>query len=697
MAEVTLTDEQQKALVEETKKQLIASAKSVQDFEKITELPESGSVTLPVVQPDGSTKTFDAGNWLKDRETAYKATQSATNAANAATDAANAAAESANNAATAATNAANAANASRKNMESDVASLLAAQGDSAYFAGLRVAGTAGTTFTKEYGSREALLETLSHLRIGTIKKGQVSHYFAPGRCDLATNGDEVAIDGTDGDVCLITDIDLYDDCNRQTIGDTTYNTLGLGLIPHLIGSKQARKMKPFFMAADYCVNAKLDGDVRSQAHCIYNTSVAGNYSQPAAFYKQTLKPNGNGYPNQYISSLQASQQARNKNDDNTTSSPYQGLFHRWYELWWEAMYLELGTLDMCDPANFGYGCTNTAANASNFADTAMSGISGVKMITSDGNATYGGLMSQSLRFNADGGNTYNLDTIVGNGHYVFLEELIHLRIFNNITKNNLTGYVGNSSAVFTDLGARVITDGSVNLSTGAGMTAGQYYMQVRNVPNCQGIAEGVMTGVINIYVMVEPNDNVYLSDGKTSLKGGKVIFKFSLPVYRGMAFFKGMFTQLEGMYYRHTNTDGTRRMECWVTDNPEDIRFIGTSTGYCDGAEVNGILKGLILRFTTDKSSGWIQDTDYSVSMFAHKTTGGGQHSYENAFIWKDASWGYGDGHPAQGKSCVNAAVGGCSAFYASAGRALVAFNSASIGNGAFGFGFAGFVQGKAS
>lgn len=595
-----------------------------------------------------------------------------------------------------ATNAATAADTSRKNLESDVTGLMAAQGAYVYYAPARVAGSASMSFTKEYGSKSSLLATLSHLKIGTIKNGEISHIFAPGRCDLATNGDTVAIDGTDGDVCLVTDTDIYDGCNRTGISGSTYNVMGLGLMPFVVGDKAARKMKPFFMAADYCVLAKLDGDVRSQAHCIYNKNVAGQYDAPVALFKQTLKPNGNGYPSQYINSLNASQQARNKNADNTTSSPYQGVFHRWESLWWEAMYLEGGTLDITQPNLFGYGCTATAADASNFADSAMSGVSGVKMITSAGAATYGGLMSQNMRIGATGGNVNNVDGICGNSHYGFLENLIHLRIFNNITKNNLVSYVGNGAAVFTDLGAKVVTDSSIDLATGKGMTAGQYYMQVRNIPGYQGLSDGVMTGLINIYVMVECNDNVYLSDGKTSLAGGKVIFKFSVPVYRGYAFFKGMFKQLEGMYYRHTNTDGTRRMELWAADSPEDIRFIGNNTGYCDGAETEGILKGLTLRFTTDTSSGWILDTDYSVSLFAHKTTGGGQHSYEGAFIWKDASWGYGNGYPSQGKSCTNASVAGCSANFASAGRALDAYNSATLSLDRFALGFAGVVQGRA-
>lgn len=81
MAEITLSDEQMKSIIDEVKKQLLAESKSVQDFKRITALPASGSVTLPTIQPDGSCVTFDAGNWLKDRETAYEKTIEATSEA----------------------------------------------------------------------------------------------------------------------------------------------------------------------------------------------------------------------------------------------------------------------------------------------------------------------------------------------------------------------------------------------------------------------------------------------------------------------------------------------------------------------------------------------------------------------------------------------------------------------------------------
>lgn len=576
------------------------------------------------------------------------------------------------------------------NVKADVTRLYA--GSNYYYAVGRVAGATSGTFTKEYGNKDRLTEILSHLRIGLIKDG-VPTYFASGRCDIDENGNSVAIDGSEGDVCLITDVNVYSGRNRGTIGDDTNNFMGLGLSQYQVEGLPSMAYQPFFFAADYTVNAKLDGDTRSQAHCIYNESVAGTYSTPVGLFKETYKASGNGYPSQYISSLNASQQARNKNADPNSNSPYQGLFGGWEEIWWQAMYMELGTMDVCDPANFGYGCTNTAADATAFLDTAMSGVSGVKMITSGGTASYGGLMSQNMRVGATGSNQYNLAGLVGTSYYGFLQNLVHLRIFSNIYKNGLTSYVGNSSAVFTDLGASVVTDGSIDLSTGTGMTANTLYMQVRDVPNCQGIADGVMTGVINIYVMMDCADDCYLSDGSTSMKDGKVIFKFSLPVYRGMAFLKGLFTHHEGYYFRHTNTDGTRRMEFWSVDRPENVPVIGTSTGYCDGAELTGILKGLTLRFTKGTNGGWVTDTDYSYSMFAHKTTGSGQHSGEFAYLWNDASWGYGNGYPAQGKSCVNASVRVCYAFAGFAGRSLDANDSATDGVGNYAGAFAGFVK----
>lgn len=647
----------------------------------------------PITDPQDSDYVIIERNSNIKKVTVKSLSENSSSDMSAAITEAKEAAESANAAATSAKEA-------QSDLESDITGLLAANGSYAYYAAGRIAEASSPTFTKEYGTKEGLAATLSHLKIGTVKDGVIQHTCAPGRLTLATNGDDIAIDGTDGDVVLFTDTTIDKLRARGTIGSDTCNMIGLGLVPHLAGSMSSVRMKPFFLSADYTVNAKLDGDTRSQAHCIYNESVAGTYSAPAAYFKQTYKASGNGYPNSNISSINSSVQARNKNADAASNSPYQGLHFAWEELWWQAMYLELGSLDISAAANFGYGCTNTAAAASNWADSGISGISGMKMITSAGAESYAGLWGSSLQIGTSGTAVANLVALSGGNGYTFLPELIHLRILDNITKNGLASYVGNSSAVFTGLGTAVVTDGSVNLSTGSGMTANTMYCQVRDVPNCQGLADGVMTAVINIYVMLECSDDVYLAGGTTSMKDGKVIFKLSLPVYRGLAFLKGMFTQMEGLYYQMTNPSGTVLSTLYAVADPADVRVITSSTGYADGNEDTGILKGLTKYDTVTAGGGWLKDSDYGISLFARKTLGGGQHTYECGYIWNDKSWGAPhatDGNLTQGYSCVNASVVGCNAFNGYAGRTLSANRSAGNGDGPFAGAFAGFVQPKES
>lgn len=603
--------------------------------------------------------------------------------------AAQTAAKSANDAATAAT-------AATKTLQDSVSGLLAAQGDYAYYAALRQYGAASPTFSKTYGTKAGLLATLSHFKMGTFKNGELQHELAPGRVDLATNGDTVAIDGSDGDLLLFVDTTIYRDRFTGSISGTKYNGIGLGLVPHLVGDNAAKEFKPFAITPDYTVNCKLSGDTRSQAHCIYNESIAGAYAAPTALFKQTFKANGNGYPSQSISSLDSSEQARNKNANVNSNSPYMGGYYEFFEILWEAMYAELGTLDIADPKNFGYGCTATAADASNFADTAISGISGVKIIQSNGTATYKSINDASMQIGATGTAVPNYDGLCGSTHYVFLTCLEAQRILSNITKAGLTNNVGNASAVFTNMGASVVTDGSINISTGAGMTSGVKYIQVRNVPNCQGLADGVLTAVVNIYVKLDIADGVYLAGGKTALTGGKVIFKLSVPVYRGYSFFKGMFQQTEGAYYRQNYLTGTDAVnDFYSADSYKDVPVINNSIVWngsnSSQAELKGMLRGLKYRFTTDRSSGWIMNAEYNGSLFGYSSTNAGQHSYECAYVWKDASWGFGgsNGQISKGQSVVNASVLGCVADRANAGRCVNANCAASVRYDSFAGAFA--------
>ena len=83
------------------------------------------------------------------------------------------------------------------------------------------------------------------------------------------------------------------------------------------------------------------------------------------------------------------------------------------------MYLEMGTLDFVDAARGGYGCTNTAAGASNFADNGVSGISGCKIIKSGDSDRYLGLWGQ-LHLTSGADNTPVLKGIEG-AYYSFTE------------------------------------------------------------------------------------------------------------------------------------------------------------------------------------------------------------------------------------------------------------------------------------
>ena len=638
-----------------------------------------GTVELATELNDSDTVIVESNGKVR-RTTVQTLTDRVSDSINSNIEDAQAAADAATAAAAAATNVAN-------TLQADVSGILAAQGSYMYYAAARANGASSPAFTKTYGTREGLLATLSHFRLATVKNGKVQHYCAPGRITLATNGDTVAIDGSEGDLLLVTDTNVHFVRDTVDISGVESNIISFGLVPHMVGTAKSKEFVPFAYTPEYTVNGKIFDDAVSQAHCVYNPNLAGQYGGNNGIFKQAVKTSGGGYPSYGISSLNSSEQARNKNANVNSNEPYIGGYYEFDEMMWAAAYAESGSVDFTDFARFGCGVTSVEPSASTFADAAMSGVSGVHVMAG-GKDYYYSLMAQNVRKSASGSNQSWLGGI-DMGYYVPLESFEHLRILDNISKNGLVSYVGNSNAVFTDYGAAVVTDGSINLSTGAGMTAGKKYCQVRNVPNCQGMAEGVMTAVVNIYIKIDMADGTYLSDGTTALAGGTCVMKFSVPVYRGYSFLKGMFKQLEGHYYRHTNTDGTRRMELWTADSPKDLNVIRNNTGFTNGAEINGILKGLTKKLIRTPSNGWGVKTSYKVSMYAHTSLGSGQHSYECAYIWNDASWGFSDGFPKQDESVVNSSVVGCSAADAAAGRSLIASDACSDGNPSYAGAFA--------
>ena len=564
-----------------------------------------------------------------------------------------------------------------------------------YYGAGRVADATDATFTKTIGERAGLLRVLSHLKIGTFDKdGVLTHECKGGRLTADIKGEEVAINGNDGDVLLYCDVPIYNGHCKETFDNSEYNMLSLGLLQHNIGSKLAQRISPFAIVPHYTVNAQLSGDTRACAHSIYSTSVNGQYSSPSNLFKQKIKTSGAGYPNQYVSSLASSQNARNKNADPNVKDRWIGLAHNLESIWWTAMYLEMGTLDFTDVARGGYGCTNTAAGAGNFADDGVSGISGVKIIKSGDSDRYLGLWGQ-LHLTSGAANTPVLNGIEG-ANYSFTEMMEAQRVLDKIVAANLTGHItpagntGTTPTVFTSGGASIAT--GVNLATGEGMVAGQKYYTVRNMPNCQGLDDGVMTAVVNIYVKLEISDGV-CDSSDNDLTGAVAIFKFSHPVYRGKDMLSGMFQQLEGIHYTYYNNNGTKKQRLYAAEAVDDIPVIHSSdTIYGDiGTQFNP-LKGLKLVKDEFTGGGWCSDADYDAGIFAQTAwSGAGQHTKECGYIWLGACWGQGDsnGQPAVGKECVCASVAGCNANNGYAGRTLIAINAATNGDGYYAGGFA--------
>ena len=572
-------------------------------------------------------------------------------------------------------------------------------------------GTSPTTQTY-YGSKEALNEVLSHMKIGTFKKGKLIKECAPGRITATRSGEPIAIDGTDGDVMLYTDTVMYRD--RATIDGltvsgstaTTHNVIGLGLVPHMIGSKDAKKFEPFAITPHYATkDVKLDWDSQACPHSIYNPNLeTGNYRKPTAKFKETFKANGKGYMPGFVSSFDSSYRARKKDGG------YQGLYYEFYENWLIAMFLELGSMHFTADNLFGKGCNRyTPTDDYWFNAEGNDGVSGLKRVTSGGTLVgYGLCMDDSNKKNTLGMKN-PIEALVGNKFFDFTESLESIRIMDAIVKANLVDQIAPNKLFTYDAdGNAVAADSNVDVTTGANMVPNKKYFTVRNVPNCQGLADGVMTAVVNIFVKLTMNDS----------SGDSVIWKFSHPVYRGLELFSGMFTQLEGIYWVQGNTyDGSKNtswQEFYYANSCDDLDYLSGCTTALDDTMSSGettsaqtlscglgeniplMLSGLTNGYyTSGKPYGWAKATNYNLSLYAHTAFGGGASTYECGHIWKDgASWsglhapnGYPNKSNMSGR-WVNGSIAGCCLADTYAGRTFAANSSVRKGDERYAGGF---------
>lgn len=530
----------------------------------------------------------------------------------------------------------------------------------------RIDGDSDPAAETLYGAAQ-VREIGKHLRLKVIKNGEVVKTAAAGRLTLATNGDAIAIDGTEGDVMLGFDCDTHLLKASEEIDSVKHNMMGVSLAPASWQGHVSKKFRPWAITPCETVQAQLSDDVRSQAHCIYNTSVAGSYSTPTALFAEKLYNGGGGLRTTGVSGISVIQAAQAKNADANTCKPYMGSYYEFEEFIRVLMYSECGTKNTTAKDILGPGCTPTdATSATTFYDAAISADSGIKIITAGGTESYMSIWG-TLKLNSSATATQALNGINASS-YNFIPNLEEQRLLDGIAKAGLVSHIGNYLAVFSydDSGnVVVVTDGSVNPSTGAGMTAGKRYYVVRSVPNCEGMADGVMTAVINCYVKLTCNSGVCDASGN-DISGASVIFKFSLGIYRGWSIpLRGTFRFISGMAYTIRNEGGTYKNRFYCCERPEDMQPLTNTTIYGTiGTEFNA-LKGM-RKFITDGISfgtGYAKNANYNYSLFCYLTIGGGLHSHECAHIWKDYCWGAGtNGKPTDGYECVNAPFGGCSA-----------------------------------
>ncbi len=656
------------------------------------------SVDLSKVE-NAAQSAADAANASAAKANAStSAADTATANAKTATDAANAAAAlvtSATEKCETATSNAESATGKATDAVADVKALLSAFSSTNPFCGFaRVAGTSDPAPADEYiyGSRSLVREIGSHIKLGTVKRmdgeAVLQHECAKGRITLASNGDAVAVDGSEGDLLLYTDIPLYLLKANETVGTDEMSCMGVGVIPCYWQNHAAKAIEPFAFSPFYTVQAKLDGDERTCAHNIINDNVNGTYYSPDGLSKEAFKPNGGGYPHQFVSALDAIRNAQNKNEDSKTCYPYMGAYYEFYELLVALMYAECGTLNTTNIYSMGVGCTpEDTANADTWNNEQIAANSGVKVISADGSyINYSNFMSQNIKKGESGSAHCNIQTMVGSCYYSMTKCGETISLLDGITKAGLTDKIGSNANIFYyDENGEVVcsSDGSINVDTGEGMEGAKRYYIVRNVPNCEGIADGVMTAVANCYVKMNFTDDAYW--GKQSMAGGVSIWKFSHAVYRGLSMpMDGLLEQLCGAHYLSGKEGDAYYEKFYWTSKWQDVQPLTDTTDYgVKGTEFN-ILKGLTNVCDVPGTGAWAKKADYSKSLFCFTDFSGGSHTHEVAYTWNSHHcYGRGESnYPADGYECVKALAVGCYAIYSDASaRTAICNNAASIGN----------------
>ena len=506
----------------------------------------------------------------------------------------------------------------------------------------RMNGDASPDAEMTFGDKQLMHEVGAEWKLATVKNGVVTHVMAPGRLTLDENGEEVKIDGTDGDVMLINrNANLIN--ATKVIDGREMNCLAIGKTAAKWYGVESKKMPAFGMTPCETVNAKLEGDARLQAHCIYNTAVNGMYgTADTSVLKASYINKGAGHAAN-MSAVSSIQRAQNKNTDPLTARPYMGWHHGTYEALLTTMFAEIGSIDHTDVKMFGLGVTASTFNADLYNDDAISGASGWKIIAATGKVYYSTYFGASAYVVSKGKNIQlanGLSTAIYNPVQLFEGQ----RILDAIAKAGLVDKIGNKANIFyydENGNAVCVSDGSVNLDTGEGMEMLKFYFVVRDVPRCEGMKDGVMTAVVNRYVKTEIADGCQSTDKKVSFDGAIAILTVSIPVYRGFTLpYVGQFRQMSYAYYTIHNIEGATHVDYRCTESMEDVQpltVFNQNAYQCAYGSTPPMLVGLNKKKdygVTDMRENYIKSSDYNMSQFCYKTVGSSLHTHECAYLW---------------------------------------------------------------
>lgn len=534
-----------------------------------------------------------------------------------------------------------------------------------YVGMVRMNGDASPDAEMTFGDKQLMHEVGAEWKLATVKDGVVTHVMAPGRLTLDENGEEVKIDGTDGDVMLI-------NRNANVINATKVidgremNCLAIGKTAAKWYGVESKKMPAFGMTPCETVNAKIEGDTRSQAHCVYNTTLNGMYgTSDTSVLKASYINRGAGHASN-TSAVSSIQNAQNKNTDPLTARPYMGWHHGTYEALLTTMFAEIGSVDHTDVKMFGSGVTAQSISASQFNDDAISGVSGWKIIAATGE-TYYSHYTSAKAYVVSKNKNIQLAKGLSSSIYNPVQLLEGQRILDAIAKAGFIDKIGNKANIFyydENGNAVCASDGSVNLDTGEGMEMLKFYFVVRNVPRCEGMKDGVMTAVVNRYVKTEIADGCQSTDKKVSFDGAIAILKISIPVYRGFTLpYVGQFRQMSYAYYTIHNIDGVTHVDYRCTENMEDVQpltVFNQNAYQCAYGTKPPMLVGLNKKKNygvTDMRESYIKSSDYNMSQFCYKTVGSSLHTHECAYLWLNPS-----NNGGVGTSQVHGSLVGCHA-----------------------------------